>query len=428
MRLFAIGLNHRTAPVDVRERVAFPADAQRGAVEALRRHTHADEAMLVSTCNRTELYLRAANDEVVGRASTWLNSLPDVAERSLSAHLYTLADSAVPRHAFRMASGLDSMVLGEPQILGQVKQAVQVATDAHTLAGPLNRLFQETFSVAKAVRTQTELGALTVSLPSVAARIAQQLFSDTSKCRLLLIGAGEMIDLTAVHFAALRPMEIVVANRTLDRGRMLAERHGGRAVTLTELPECIHQFDIVITCTASPLPIIGKGMIERALKLRKRRPMYIVDLAVPRDVEPAVGRMNDVYLHTLDSLGQIVAGNMSHREAAVEKAEHIIEQRTVSFMHWLEARQMVPAICRLRQKAGRDRDEELRRAHRTLLKGGAPMLALQALAQGLTNKFLHSPLSALHHCDSTERDQLLRAIDKIYLAETAELNTPPGRP
>lgn len=417
MRLFALGLNHRTAPVEVRERVAFPAEAQRGAVEALRRHTLADEAMLVSTCNRTELYLRAANDEVLGRASNWLSRLPAVEDRALSPHLYALADSAVPRHAFRMASGLDSMVLGEPQILGQVKQAVRVATDAHTLAGPLDRLFQETFSVAKEVRTRTELGAMTVSLPSVAAKFSQQLFADLRHCKVLLVGAGEMIDLTAVHFAALHPAEIVVANRSLARGRSLAERHGGRAITLLELPDRIHEFDIVISCTASTLPLIGKGMIERALKLRRHRPMYIVDLAVPRDVEPDVGRLNDVYMHTLDSLGKIVANNMSLREAAVEKAEHIIEQRTNHFMHWLEARRMVPAIRRLRDKADRDREYELRRAQRTLLKGGAPMLALEALAQSLTNKFLHNPLSALHECDGVEREAMLVAVGKIYLGE-----------
>jgi glutamyl-tRNA reductase len=319
-----------------------------------------------------------------------------------------------------MASGLDSMVLGEPQILGQVKQAVRVATDAHTLAGPLNRLFQETFSVAKEVRTRTELGALTVSLPSVAARIAQQLFADISKCSVLLVGAGEMIDLTAVHFAALQPAQIVVANRSLERGRALAARYGGSAISLLELPECIHQFDIVITCTASELPLIGKGMIERAMRLRRRRPMYIVDLAVPRDVEADVGRLNDVFLHTLDSLGRIVAGNMSQREAAVEKAEHIIEQRTANFMHWLEARRMVPAICRLRSKADRDRDHELHRAKRALLKGSTPIAVLEAMAQGLTNKFLHSPLSALHTSDSAERERLLGAIGKIFLSESCD--------
>ena len=418
MRLFALGLNHRTAPIEVRERVAFPMAEQRGAVEALRQHTRADEAMLVSTCNRTELYLRAANDEVLGRASDWLNCLPSVAEHQLSQHLYSLSDAAVPRHAFRMASGLDSMVLGEPQILGQVKQAVRVATDAHTLAGPLNRLFQETFSVAKAVRSRTELGSMTVSLPSVAARIARQLFSDVSKCRVLLVGAGEMIDLTAVYFAALHPAQIVVANRSLERGRALAARYGGSAISLLELPDCLHQFDIVIACTASPLPIIGKGMVERALRLRKRRPMYIVDLGVPRDIEADVGRISDIFLHTLDSLGRIVAGNRSLREAAVEKAEHIIEQRTLSFMHWLEARQTVPAICRLRKKAGQDLDHQLRLAQQALLKGTAPTAVLEALARGLTNKFLHIPLSALRDCKSAERENFVAALTKIYLPET----------
>jgi glutamyl-tRNA reductase len=417
MRLFALGLNHRTAPIEVRERVAFPVGEQGSAVDALKRYTMADEAMLVSTCNRTELYLRAANDEVLGRATNWLSQLPAVEDRALTPHLYTLADSAVPRHAFRVASGLDSMVLGEPQILGQVKQAVRVATDAHALAGPLDRLFQETFSVAKEVRTQTELGNTVVSLPSISARLAQQLFADTSHCRLLLIGAGEMIDVAATYFAALRPTEIVIANRSIERGRALADRLGGRAIPLLELPDRIHQFDIVVTCTASTLPIIGKGMIERALMLRKRRPMFIVDLAVPRDVEAGVGLLNDVYLHTLDTLGKIAAVNTSHREAAVEKAEHIIDQRTSSFMQWLDGRRMVPAICRLREKAARDSEHELSRAKRSLLRGDPPVLVLEALAQSLTNKFLHNPMSALHDCSSVERETLLAAVRKLYLDE-----------
>ncbi len=415
MRLFAIGLNYRTAPIEVREKVTFPIDAQRGALEALRRDTLADEAMLVSTCNRTELYLRAANDEVLGRASRWLNGIDGVGVNVLTPHLYCLADAAVPRHAFRMASGLDSMVLGEPQILGQVKLAVKVANDAHTLSGPLNRLFQETLSVAKEVRTQTNVGTLSVSLPAAAAKIARQLFGDIHECRLLLVGAGQMIELTAVHFAALHPAEIVVANRSMERGRTLADRLCGKAISLMELPDCIHQFDIIITSTGSTLPIIGKGMIERALRLRKRKPIYIVDLAVPRDVEAGVGQMDDVYLQTLDSLGHVIARNTSQREAAAEKAERIIERRTTDFMHWLESRQIVPAIRRLRDKADGDCDHELRRAQKFLLRGGEPALALEALAMGLTKKFLHNPLSALHDCDGDERDRLLSAISTIYL-------------
>lgn len=413
MPLFAIGLNYLTAPIQVRERVAFPLQGQCAAVAELRRTTAADEAMLVSTCNRTELYLRAATADVIEKASAWLAALPAVCGSDLRPHLYPLTGAAVPRHAFRVASGLESMVLGEPQILGQVKLAVKIAGDANALAGPLNRLFQETLNVAKEVRTNTAVGAATVSMAAAAGRIAQQIFGDIRTLRVLLIGAGEMIDLVAAHFSSLEPKEIVVANRTLARGRELAGRFDARAITLEQLPDCIEQFDVVITSTASSLPIIGKGMIERALRQRRRKPVLIVDLAVPRDVEPEVGDVDGVYLHTLDSLGRLIGQNMSLRKAAVADADIIIDRRTNDFMQWLEARSAVPAIMTLRERAAAIRSGELRRAQKMLAGGADPAEVIASLARGLTNKFLHPPLNALHNSSGPDRDQLASAMEVL---------------
>ena len=337
MPLFALGLNYRTAPIEIRERVAFPLEAQRGAIDALRAETDAEEVTLVSTCNRTEIYFRAPNDAVLVRAAKWLSSVPAVQGLDLTSHLYTLSEAEVPRHAFRVASGLDSMILGEPQILGQMKLAVKIAGEASALSGALDRLFQDTFKVAKEVRSETDIGSTSVSMAAASVKLAQQLFGDINDVKLLLIGVGEMIELSATHFAAMSPNKIVVANRTMERGKELAQRFNAGAITLQQLPEQIHEFDAIITSTASTLPIIGKGMIERALKLRRRKPMFIVDLAVPRDVEAEVGELEGIFLYTLDSLGRVIQQNLEKRESAVLEADIIINKRTAEFMHWLTA-------------------------------------------------------------------------------------------
>jgi glutamyl-tRNA reductase len=414
MPLFALGLNYRTAPIEVRERVAFPLEAQRSAIDSLRVETEAQELTLVSTCNRTEIYLRAAHEGVLERAARWLSTVPAVKGLDLSPHFYTLSAAEVPRHSFRVASGLDSMILGEPQILGQVKLAVKVAAEANALSGPLDRLFQETFKVAKEVRSQTDIGTTSVSMAAASLKLAQQLFGDIRDVKLLLVGVGEMIELAATHFAAQSPKQIVVANRTLERGHELAQRFNASAITLQQLPERIHEFDAIITSTASTLPIIGKGMIERALKLRKRKPMFIVDLAVPRDVEAEVAELDDIFLHTLDSLGRVIQQNVEKREAAIAEADLIIAKRTTEFMHWLQSRGSVPIIQQLRGKADQYRTAELERAQKLLAKGEDPARVLEALANGLTNKFLHHPLAALNRSTGDEREALSRALDKLY--------------
>ena len=419
MPLFTIGFNHRTAPIEVRERIVFPLEAQRPALEGLKHDSGADEVALVSTCNRTEIYLRGSEQSVADHVNQWLTSRPGAVDFDLAPHLYQLIDADVARHAFRVASGLDSMVLGEPQILGQVKLAAKIATEAGTLGGPLDRLFQETFKVAKEVRTQTAIGATSVSMAAAALKLAQQLFGDLRDTKLLLIGAGEMIELAATHFAAHSPKSIVVANRTLERGRELAQRFNASAITLQQLPERIHEFDAVITSTASMLPIIGKGMIESALKQRRHKPIFMVDLAVPRDIEAEVGELDDVFLYTLDTLGKIIQQNAEKRESAVAEADRIIEIRTGEFMAWLAARASVPIIQQMRGKADQYRQAELERARRMLAKGDDPAKVIEQLAHGLTNKFLHYPMAALNRTHGPERDALHEALEKLFLPAAA---------
>ena len=414
MPLYVIGLNHRTAPIEVRERIVFPLDVQRPALEALRVALPADEVALLSTCNRTEVYFRSSDANATQHAGNWLAEQPAAEGLNLHPHLYQFADADVARHAFRVASGLDSMILGEPQILGQVKLAAKVATDAGTLSGALDRLFQDTFKVAKQVRSETEIGAASVSMAAAALKLAQQLFGDLRDTRMLLIGAGEMIELAATHFTTHAPRSVVVANRTLERGRELAARFNATAITLQQLPERIHEFDIVISSTASTLPIIGKGMIESALKLRRHKPMFMVDLAVPRDIETEVGELDDIFLYTLDGLGKIIQQNSSKREAAVREADVIIDLRTAEFMQWLASRATVPVIQQLRAKADHYRQAELERASKLLARGEDPAKVLDMLANGLTNKFLHHPMAALNRATGADREALAAALGKLF--------------
>ncbi len=425
MPLFVIGLNHHTASIDIREKVAFSNERQRPALESLRLATKADEAVLVSTCNRTELYLRADDVSVIDRATTWLNNTPESAslQGDISPHLYRHTDIEVTRHAFRVASGLDSMILGEPQILGQVKYAVKVATEVGALGGPLARLFQDTFQVAKKVRSETEIGSASVNMAAASLKLAKQLFGDISDIRVLFIGVGEMIHLSATHFAAQSPKAIVVANRTLARGREFvaefAQAHASSmtAIALSELPDRIHEFDVIITSTASSLPIIGKGAIEQALKRRRQKPMMLVDLAVPRDIETAVGALEDVYLYTLDTLGKMLQQNMARREQAVSAAEDIIQLHAGLYMEWLSGRVAVPVIQQLRARADQYRQIELERAKKMLAKGDSPARVIEALANGLTNKFLHHPMDALRRVSPTERESLADALAMLYPRE-----------
>jgi glutamyl-tRNA reductase len=411
MALYALGLNHTTAPVSVRERVAFHTDTLGAALRDLLGQPQVKEAAILSTCNRTEVYFNGTDAQAVMR---WLESFHRVPASTLSPHLYTLLqDKAVP-HAFRVASGLDSMVLGEPQILGQMKQAVKTAESAGSLGLVLNRLFQRTFAVAKDVRTQTDIGSASISMAAAAIKLAERIFPSIAEQRVLLIGAGEMIDLCATHLAKRGPKSITVANRTLERGAELASRVQADAITLNELPERLAQFDIIITSTASSLPILGLGMLERAIKQRRHAPMFIVDLAVPRDVEPEVAELDDVFLYSVDDLANIVKDNLQIRVEAVREAEEIIAAQAESFLRWLEGRSVVPMITALHGHHDTLRASELERAKRLLGNGTPPEQVLEQLARGLTSKFLHAPTQALNQAGEAERAELLALFQRIY--------------
>jgi glutamyl-tRNA reductase len=419
MSVFALGLNHTTAPLDLRGRFAFAPEQLTPTLQMFReRLQRVSEVAIVSTCNRTEVYV-GANSGLVTPAVDWLAGIGGVSSSTLREHAYVLEDGAAARHAFRVASGLDSMVLGEPQILGQLKQAVREAETAGTLGGSLHQMFQRSFSVAKEVRSSTEIGAHSISMAAAAVRLASQLFEDLRENKVLFVGAGEMIELVATHFAARNPRAMVVANRTLDRGEKLANRFGAEAMRLADLPSRLAEFDIVISCTASTLPIIGLGAVERALKQRKHRPMFMVDLAVPRDIEPEVARLSDVYLYTVDDLSTLVQTAGEKRQAAVAQAEAIIETGVQSFVHWLDQRGSVPLIQALQSQADDWRATEIARARKMLAKGEDIEAVLEALSRGLTQKMLHGTLAELHSTDGEHRVQLAQTVSRLFLRQSA---------
>jgi glutamyl-tRNA reductase len=389
--LFALGLNHQTAPLAVRERVVFHVERLNEALGELKRGL-ASEAAILSTCNRTELYVAG---ETPGTLAEWLAQYHRLAPGELQPYLYTLQREQAVRHAFRVASGLDSMVIGEPQILGQMKQAARAAESAGTLGSLLNRLFQRSFAVAKEVRSTTRIGTASVSMAAAAVKLAARIFPSLKDQSVLLIGAGEMIELTATHFAAQAPARIAVANRTLERAERLAHRFNAAALELRTLGEHLHEYDIVVSCTASSLPILGKGLVERALRARRRRPMFMVDLAVPRDIEQEAGELDDVFLYTVDDLAGIVSSNLDSRRAALEQAEAIIDTQVGHFMRWLQLREGVPLIRALREEADAARRGELERALKALERGEDPAQVLEALSRALTNKLMHGPTQAL---------------------------------
>jgi len=411
MQLLACGVNHHTAPVAIRERVAFPPEVLPRALADVTGRGIAREAAILSTCNRTEIYCSTSEPEGV---IEWMSRFNSLEPREVKPYLYLLPGDQAVKHAFRVASGLDSMVLGETQILGQMKQAANRAQAAGTLGLMLNKLFQRTFSVAKEVRTATEIGANTVSMSAAAVTLAARIFADLSEQAVLFVGAGEMIELTATHFAARKPRRLMVVNRTEERARELARRFGGEAAALTALPELLPDFDILVTSTASPLPIIGLGLVERAVKLRKHRPMFMVDLAVPRDIEPEVGALDDVFLYTVDDLGEVVRSGQDARQAQVVQAEAIIDASVHEFMHWVDSRKAVPTLRALRDRAERMRRHELEKAHKMLARGEDPVRVLEAMSRALMNKYLHDPSCALNQASANERDALTQLVHRLY--------------
>lgn len=411
MQLFALGLNHHTAPVAIREQVAFRPELLTEALADLVRAKPVKEAAILSTCNRTELYFATEHPQ---HAADWFAEYHRVALQDLSPYLYTFPQRDAIRHVFRVASGLDSMVIGEPQILGQVKDAVRHAEQAGTLGSTLHKLFQRSFSVAKEVRSTTAIGANIVSMAAAAVHLSERIFESVRDQRVLFIGAGEMIELCAAHFCGEQPRKVTIANRTAARAEALAARFGADVIRLDQMAEVLAGYDIVVSCTGSPLPIIGLGMVERALKARRHRPMVMVDLAVPRDIEAEVAASGDVFLYTVDDLAKVVDSGLESRQAAVIEAEGIIDERVDGFLHWLDSRGTVPTIRALRQHADALRRAELERATRLLARGEDPHKVLEALSQGLTNKLIHAPTRFLNDAEGELHGDCAELVQRLF--------------
>ncbi|WP_304666846.1 glutamyl-tRNA reductase [Neisseria bergeri] len=411
MQLTAVGLNHQTAPLSIREKLAFAAATLPEAVRSLARSNAATEAVILSTCNRTELYCVGDSEEII----RWLADYHSLPIEEIRPYLYTLDMQETVRHAFRVACGLDSMVLGEPQILGQIKDAVRVAQEQESMGKKLNALFQKTFSVAKEVRTDTAVGENSVSMASASVKLAEQIFPDIGDLNVLFIGAGEMIELVATYFAAKNPRLMTVANRTLARAQELCDKLGVNAepCLLSDLPAILHDYDVVVSSTASQLPIVGKGMVERALKQRQSMPLFMLDLAVPRDIEAEVGDLNDAYLYTVDDMVNIVQSGKEARQKAAAAAETLVSEKVAEFVRQQQGRQSVPLIKALRDEGEKARKQVLENAMKQLAKGATAEEVLERLSVQLTNKLLHSPTQTLNKAGEEDKD-LVHAVAQIY--------------
>jgi glutamyl-tRNA reductase len=413
MTLVALGLNHLTAPLELREKVAFAPAAATGALSDLARQPGVNEALILSTCNRTELYVEVEpGAEVVPQR--WLLDHHQLTGRRVDEFLYRHADQAAVRHLFRVATGLDSMVLGEPQILGQVKEAYQTARGAGTLRAPMERLLQQTFAVAKRVRTETRIGAHPVSVAFTAVRLAERLFADLSEACVLLIGAGDTIELAARHLSESRVRRLIVANRTLENAQALAGRFSAHAIALADLPRHLAEADIIISSTASQEIILHRDQIERAIRARRRRPMFLVDIAMPRDIDPAIAEMEDVYLYTIDDLREVIDDNLRSRQAAAREAEVVIDLQVEHYFAWRRALSTHNPLNAMRRDAETKRDVVLARARALLANGRDPEDALQFLANTLTNKLLHAPSANLRAAAQRGDDELLRAAERLF--------------
>lgn len=411
MQLTAVGLNHQTAPLSIREKLAFAAAALPKAVRNLARSNAATEAVILSTCNRTELYCVGDSEEII----RWLADYHSLPIEEIRPYLYALDMQETVRHAFRVACGLDSMVLGEPQILGQIKDAVRVAQEQESMGKKLNALFQKTFSVAKEVRTDTAVGENSVSMASASVKLAEQIFPDIGDLNVLFIGAGEMIELVATYFAAKSPRLMTVANRTLACAQELCDKLGVNAepCLLSDLPAILHDYDVVVSSTASQLPIVGKGMVERALKQRQSMPLFMLDLAVPRDIEAEVGDLNDAYLYTVDDMVNIVQSGKEARQKAAAAAETLVSEKVAEFVRQQQGRQSVPLIKALRDEGEKARKQVLENAMKQLAKGATAEEVLERLSVQLTNKLLHSPTQTLNKAGEEDKD-LVHAVAQIY--------------
>ena len=413
MQLLALGLNHETAPIELRERAAFGPETMGPALSDLASSDVASEATILSTCNRTEIYCgkqRLDHKSVVH----WFSDYSGFDREELVECVYVYPNEQAVKHAFRVASGLDSMVLGEPQILGQMKTAFDQALQAGTTGKVLNRLFQHTFSVAKQVRTDTSIGANPVSVAYAGVNLASRIFTSLAEQTVLLIGAGETIELVARHLKEKNVKRMIVANRSIERARSLADEVGCEAITLGQIPDYLTKADILVSSTASTLPILGKGAVEGAIRKRKHRPMFILDLAVPRDVEPEVSDLPDVYLYSVDDLKSVVEQNRGMREQAAKDAENIIDLQVVRFMRWMRSLETEPVIRNFRKQVETMKQKELDKAYSKIARGEDPNRVLEQLARDLSNKFAHHPSQQLKQADIEGNPGLVSAARKLF--------------
>ncbi|MGH8549787.1 MAG: glutamyl-tRNA reductase [Methylococcales bacterium] len=413
MTLLALGINHNTAPVGIREKLAFSGEILRPALRELGKLSEVREAAILSTCNRTELYCGIQSPEINGIVD-WIAQNRNLRLEEFKPYLYTHLESHFIRHMFRVACGLDSLILGEPQILGQMKSAYQAAYDAGTLGKQLGQLFRSSFSTAKKVRTDTAIGSSPVSVAFAAVRLAQRIFDQLGEQTALLIGAGETIELTARHLHQQKIGRLVIANRTLNKAHDLAGQFNGFAIVLSDIPDHLAEADIVVSSTASPLPILGKGRVESAIKQRKHKPMLMIDLAVPRDIEPEVEQLRDVYLYTVDDLKNTIEENLKSRMEAADKAEEIIDGQVEQFLAWLRGEDAVSTIQALRAQAEMTRDDTLNWALFALRSGKSPEQVLNTLAHRLTNKLMHDPTARLRQAGRNERRDILDAARELF--------------
>ncbi len=394
MSLLAIGINHNTASVELREKVAFGPDKLSDALSQLSSSSHVNGSVILSTCNRTEIYCDVKPSSK-NKLIEWLTQFHQVNPEDLKPSLYIHEDQAAIRHLMRVSCGLDSLVLGEPQILGQVKQAYADSRDSDAVDSSLDKWFQKAFSVAKRVRTETEIGGSAVSVAYAACTLAKHIFESLADATVLLVGAGETIELVAKHLAGHNCKRMIVANRTRERALGLAEEFDAEVIALNEIPDYLHHADIVISSTASPLPIIGKGMVESSLKARRHQPMLLIDIAVPRDIESQVGDLNDAYLYTVDDLQSIVDSNIEQRKVEAIQAEAIVSEESAAFMSWMRSLQAVDSIRDYRKSANEIREELLNKSLQALAAGGDPEKLLVELSNKLTNKLIHTPTRAM---------------------------------
>ena len=421
MPLIALGINHRTASLEARERVAFAPDQMILSLQQGRDASGADNLAILSTCNRTELY--ATGNVAPAALLAWLADHHHLSAEALDDSYYVLEDDKAVQHMMKVASGLDSMVLGEPQILGQMKSSYAVAQKAGTADGLLSQVFQGVFATAKRVRSETAIGQNPVSVAYAAVSLAQRIFSSMKEVSALLIGAGETVELLARHLREQGVGDIIVANRTLARAQEMAEVFSAEAILLSEIPEFLHRADIVISSTASQLPILGKGAVESALKQRKHRPIFMVDIAVPRDIEPQVAQLDDVYLYTVDDLKEVIEASLRHREDAAGQAEVIIKQGVSNWKNQLRGQQAVGTIRAFRDNLGALRDAELDKALASIAQGQSAEQVLRQLAHGLTNKFLHVPTTRLKKAgEQGDSDYVRWAHDLFDLPGASEIS------